>query len=81
MVDCTLHQASCLWDFLGKSTGVGCHFLLHTSIFYLGKMMKLKATFKDFSVFQNLAGNTGYFIVPIFYLFLSTMENQMVHSS
>ena len=43
--------------------------------------MKLKATFKDFSVFQNLAGNTGYFIVPIFYHFLSTMENKMDQSS
>ena len=23
------------WDFPGKSTGVGCHFLLHVSVFYL----------------------------------------------
>ena len=22
------HQAPCLWSFLGKNTGVGCHFLL-----------------------------------------------------
>ena len=25
--DCSL-PGSCLWDFLGKNTGVGCHFLL-----------------------------------------------------
>ena len=24
-----VHQALCPWDFPGKSTGVGCHFLLH----------------------------------------------------
>ena len=23
------HQALCLWDSLGKNTGVGCHVLLH----------------------------------------------------
>ena len=27
-MDCSLPSSSCLWDFLGKNTGVGCHALL-----------------------------------------------------
>ena len=28
-VDCSLPGLLCPWDFPGKNTGVGCHFLLH----------------------------------------------------
>ena len=28
-IDYSLPGSSCPWDFPGKSTGVGCHFLLH----------------------------------------------------
>ena len=36
-------QALCPWDFPGKNTGVGCHFLLHKGLIYssLGLSIRL----------------------------------------
>lgn len=44
-------------------------------------MLKTLATSRNFSVFQNLVGNTCYSNVPSFYLFLSTVGNQLAYTS
>ena len=35
------HQAPCLWSFLGKNTGVGCHFLLQGIFLTQGSNLRL----------------------------------------
>ena len=51
---CTVaYQLLCLWNFPGKNTGMGCHFLLHSYIAIRG-LKRRTCNKRCFLTFQNL---------------------------
>ena len=73
-MDCSSPE-SCPWDFPGKNTGVGCHFLLHRPFFKLGcvfvtELYELFVHFGNEGLVSHIVGKYFLPFVGFFILFM-----------